>query len=217
MRCTLSVDAVDAQGTVVAQNFMHFYVSEGYPPSREETPRALILRGTPGEWHTAEWSGGATDRDQERAEDTCAAMGHGYFEWKLPLQNADLGKARRVRVLCEASSHRIDTPQTDSQVYPTTLRMLLNGLPVYEAILRNHPHDARGMLSYLRGGRGAYGYLAHALAEGDLLAQIVAASSGDCVRLRCAVPKEAIAQGGLTIYGAECGRYPVCPTVIIEW
>src|SRR5437867_1500143 len=187
MRCTLSVDAVDAQGTVVAQNFVHFYVSEGYPPSREETPRALILRGPPGEWHTAEWSGGATDRDQERAEDTCAAMGHGYFEWKLPLQNADLGKARRVRVLCEASSHRIDTPQTDSQVYPTTLRMLLNGLPVYEAILRNHPHDARGMLSYLRGGRGAYGYLPHALAEADLLAQIVAGGSGDCIRLRCAV------------------------------
>jgi hypothetical protein len=23
--------------------------------------------------------------------------------------------------------------------------------------------------------------------------------------------------GGLTLYGAECGRYPVCPTVIVEW
>ena len=118
---------------------------------------------------------------------------------------------------CEASSHRIDTPQTDDEIYPTTLRMSLNGVRVYQGILRNHPHDARGMLSYLRGGRGAYGYLAHAFAEGELLAQIIAAMDGDWLRLRCAVPQEAIAQGGLTIYGAECGRYPVCPTVIIEW
>ena len=30
-------------------------------------------------------------------------------------------------------------------------------------------------------------------------------------------PQDALAQGGLTIYGAECGRFPVCPTVIVEW
>ena len=90
-------------------------------------------------------------------------------------------------------------------------------VPVYEAALRNHPHDARGRLSYLRGGRGAYGYLAHASVEDALLAQLVATADDGFLRLRCAVPKEAIALGGLTIYGAECGRYPVCPTVIIEW
>jgi predicted transcriptional regulator len=37
------------------------------------------------------------------------------------------------------------------------------------------------------------------------------------LRLRCAVPPDALPVGGLTIYGAECGRYPVCPTVIVEW
>jgi hypothetical protein len=217
MRCTLSIDAVDGEGAAIAQNFVHFHVATGYPASREETLRTLVLRGAPGDWHQAEWSGGTGDREQERAADACYGLGHGYFEWKLPLENADLSKARRVRLLCEASSHRIDTPQTDDQIYPTTLRIMLNDLRVYEAILRNHPHDARGMLSYLRGGRGAYGYLAHALAEGDLLAQIIGATSDGCLRLRCAVPKEALAQGGLTIYGAECGRYPVCPTVIVEW
>jgi predicted transcriptional regulator len=39
----------------------------------------------------------------------------------------------------------------------------------------------------------------------------------DTLRLRCEVPADALAQGGLTIYGAECGRFPVCPTVIIDW
>ena len=31
------------------------------------------------------------------------------------------------------------------------------------------------------------------------------------------VDTDALAQGGLMVYGAECGRYPVCPTVVIEW
>jgi len=86
---------------------------------------------------------------------------------------------------------------------------------VYEATLRNHPHDARGMLSYLRGGRGAYGYLAHASVEDAL-------SRNSCRQpttafCACGVPSaKGHRQGGLTIYGAECGRYPICPTVIMN-
>jgi hypothetical protein len=59
--------------------------------------------------------------------------------------------------------------------------------------------------------------LVHAIVESDLLKQVVAGVQDDVLRLRCAVPAEAMATGGLTIYGAECGRYPVCPTVIVEW
>jgi hypothetical protein len=217
MRCSLSVDAVDAQGATVAQNFLHFHVSTGYPPNREETARALILRAAPGNWRAAEWSLGSGDREQARADDYCYGVGHGHFEWEFPMGNFKLSNARRIRILCEASSHRIDTPQTDYEIYPTTFRMLLNQVRVYEAVLRNHPHDSRGMLSYLRGGRGAYGYLAHALAEDDLLASIVQNSANGSLLLRCGVPGEALAQGGLSIYGAECGRFPVCPTIIIEW
>jgi hypothetical protein len=93
----------------------------------------------------------------------------------------------------------------------------LNDVRLYEAVLRNHPHDSRGVLSYWRGGLGAYGYLARASAEDQLVREIAKNGADDTLRLRCAVPAEALAQGGLTIYGAECGRFPVCPTVIIEW
>jgi hypothetical protein len=111
----------------------------------------------------------------------------------------------------------VDNPQTDSELHPTTLRMLLNGVRVYEAVLRNHPHDSRGVLSYVRGGVGAYGYLAHAFAEGELLGQIARNVADDALRLTCIVPSDALAVGGVVIYGAECGRYPVCPTIIVEW
>jgi hypothetical protein len=217
MLCTLLVSARTAEGEALARNFLNFLVSDGYPPAREETQRALILRGAPGQWSAAEWSGESGNAEKARAEDSCFGFGHGFFEWTLPLQGADLSKARRLKVICEASSHRADNPQTDADLHSTTLRMELNGVRVYESVLRNHPHDARGVLSYMRGGVGAYGYVVHAFAEADLLRQIAAAGTDDALRLRCAVPAEAGVIGGLTIYGAECGRFPVCPTVIVEW
>jgi predicted transcriptional regulator len=94
--------------------------------------------------------------------------------------------------------------------------MLLNGVRIYQASLPNHPHDARGSLTYLRGGRGAYGYLAHATIEGVLLQEVRAYAEEHVLRLRCAVPTDGQHQGGLTIYGGAAGRYPVQPTVVIE-
>ena len=165
MLCMLNMEARTSDGKVIASNFIHFHVSSGYPPPVEEIPRGLILRGAPADWHKAEWSIQTGDREKERAEDTCYGLGHGFIEWALPLGSAQIAKARRIRVLCEASSHRVDEPQTDEDIWPTTFLMTLNEVRIYEAILRNHPHDSRGGLSYLRGGKGAYGYLAHAIIE----------------------------------------------------
>jgi len=214
---TFLILAKTKRGEVIAQNFVHYFVSPGYPPEREETDRALVLRGTPSSWTGAEWSGGTADRDKERVEDACYGAGHGFFEWDLHLDGADLAKARRVKILCEASSHRTDFPQTDDDVFPTTLDISLNGTRLYQGVLRNHPHDSRGVLSYWRGGVGAYGYLVHAIAEGDTLQKVIGGAQNGSLKLRCSVPADALAKGGLTIYGAECGRFPLCPTVIIEW
>jgi hypothetical protein len=217
MLCVVLLSARSSYGKTVAQNFVHYFVTPGYPVAQETTPRALILRGTPTGWARSQWSQGASDRETERAEDACYGFGHGFFEWLLPLEGADLSKARRIKVLCEASSRRSDAPQTDNDVFPTTLQMFLNNVRVYRAPVRNHPHDSRGVLSYLRGGVGAYGYLAHASIEDELLQQVAKGGADSVLALRCEVPADAPARGGLTIYGAECGRYPLCPTVIVEW
>lgn len=217
MLCTLFLTATAQDGSTVARNFLHFYVSAEYPAAREEIPRGLILRGFPGNWSNAEWSGGQGDPQKQQAEDSCAGVGHGWFEWALPLRGADLFSARRLKVLCEASSRRTDWPQTDGDIYPTTLELSVNEVRLARAVLRNHPHDARGVLSYLRGGLGSYGYLVRGFAEDAALRQIAKGSVDDTLRLRCAVPAEAAAKGGLTIYGAECGRFPISPTLLIEW
>jgi hypothetical protein len=217
MLCTLLLSARTSDGEIITRNFVHFFVADGYPSTREEISRGLILRAAPSDWSQAEWSGGMSARESASAEDSLLGFGHGFFEWSLPIDGANISKARRIKVLCEASSHRVDSPQTDSDIFPTTLWLTLNGVPVYRGVLRNHPHDARGVLSYLRGGKGAYGYLVHAFAEDNALQQIAASSDDGVLKLRCAVPADAVALGGLTVYGAHCGRFPICPTIIVEW
>ena len=87
-------------------------------------------------------------------------------------------------------------------------------VPIYRAILPNHPHDA---LTYLRGGRGAYGYLCHATIECELLGEVVKNLRGNHLRLRFLVSRDEQPQGGLTLYGDAAGRYPLGPTVIVDY
>jgi hypothetical protein len=94
--------------------------------------------------------------------------------------------------------------------------MSVNGVRVHQSILPNHPHDSRGALSYLREARGAYGYLAHATIEGVLLKSVLDKATAGRITLRCEVPRHILPAGGLTIYGGDCGRYPLPPTLIIE-
>lgn len=217
MLCTLLLKAQTPEGKTVAENFIHYLAASEYPPPREENSRALILRMMPSQWARSQWSGRVSTPEEAAAQDACYGQGEGFFEWVVPLKGADFSKALGVRVVCEASSHRCDIPQTDANIFPTTLKMMLNGIPIYHATLPNHPHDSRGVLSYLRGAPGAYGYPAYAFIEGDLLREVAGKISDDSLTLWCGVPAETMAKGGLTLYGAECGRFPICPTIIIDW
>jgi hypothetical protein len=213
MLCTLWVWASTPDGSQVASNYVQFYVRT---ENEVAAPGRQVLRAEPYTWSAAEWSGAASGSDEAQALDSCYGFGTGYFEWAFPVTAEQLHNATRLRVICEASARREGTPQTDSMQHPTTFRMLLNGIRIYQASLPNHPHDARGSLSYLRGGRGAYGYLAHATIEGALLHEVRAYAEEHTLRLRCSVPPDGQHQGGLTIYGGACGRYPVQPTIVIE-
>ena len=215
MLCTLWARAYIPDGTLVARNYVQFFVDAGWP-ARQETDGRTILRLDAHSWDTAEWKRGSSSREEAVATAACYGRGRGFFEWRFPFSVAELRNRSRITLLCEASAFREGTPQTDSFAQPTTMRMQLNGVPVYQTILPNHPHDARGALSYLRGGRGAYGYLTRATIEGASLAEVITKTRNGHLRLRCTVPKDEQPEGGLTIYGFASGRYPIGPTLIIE-
>lgn len=213
MLCTLWVRAVTAQGVTAAANYVQFFVDAGFPPV-QNVLGDTILRIPPHQWSGARWSHSIPSPAEAEARGSTFGEGHGFFEWQFRVD--DLVGISGLRVLCEASAFRSGTPQTDFYTQPTSFRMLLNGTRIYQGTLPNHPHDARGALSYLREGRGAYGYLAHGAVEGDLLRQVLAATAEGVLTLRCEVPEDAAQRGGLVIYGGDCGRFPLAPTLICQ-
>ena len=222
MLCTLAVAAVTPDGETVAANFVQHWVADASPPDRDNRDSTLVLRRPIHGWIEEGWSGPFTSHDEADRAGSCAGWGSGYFEWSFAddvLRN--LGRVQRIRAFCEVSSRREGTPQTGASRHPTSFNLLINGLRVHQQILPDHPHDTRGALSYLRdpkAGRGAYGYLMRATIEGALLQRVIESceASGD-LRFRCAVPENAMPTGGLTVYGYNAGRYPIGPTIIIEW
>lgn len=219
MLCTLSVAAVTPEGETICGNFVQHLVGDGAPPLRENRDTTLVLRQRVETWSVSNWSGPATSPEEAKAAGRCFGNGAGYFEWRFDDEAVmRIGQAKRVRLLCEVSARRDDTPQTGSQRFPTRFELLINDLPVHRALLPDHPHDTRGSLSYLRGGRGGYGYLMRTSIEDETLqriAELVVKQGG--LRFRCAVPSEAAPCGGLTVYDHDCGRFPIGPTLIIEW
>ena len=218
MLCRLTVRAIDPRdGRLAAENFVEYFVAGDYPPAVTAGPTGeTVLHAAPGDWAEARWIGGSSSREDARTGDRCFGEGSGFFEWSLPAGEVRWPDVRRLRVRCEASSRRHDTPQTSLDLFPSTLRLSLNGVPVHTATLPDHPHDARGVLSYLRGGVGAFGYGAEIVVEGGLLARVLAGGGGRHLRLRCEVPADVPAANGLTLYGPECGRYPLGTTVTVE-
>lgn len=218
MLCTLSVAAVTPEGETVASNFIQHFVTAGPLPEREERADSLVLRQPVAGWREAAWASTSAREEAEQAG-YCFGRGTGFFEWVFADQALRrLRGARRLRVLCEVSARREGTPQTGVHRHPTHFELFINGLRVHREVLPDHPHDSRGALSYLRGGRGAYGYLMQATMEGALLQQVAdAAGEGAELRFRCGVPHDAEAPGGLTVYGYDSGRFPLGPTVVVEW
>lgn len=107
-------------------------------------------------------------------------------------------------------------PMTSESKFPSAVTMVVNGYAAGRHELPDDPADSRGILSWHAQPRdghlyeaGSYGQLlrvpvpAAAIARGEQTGEIV-------VRLEVsdALP------GGLAIYGARFGRYPVDPTVL---
>lgn len=217
MLCTLAVSAVAATGEIIAENFVQHFVCKELPPEREDRGHTLVLRRRVKNWDSAEWLGGCSSRDEADHTGTCHGQGVGFFEWIFSDEAMrHLGRACRVCILVEVSARREGTPQTDNHRHPSQFELLINGFPVHRGLLPDHPHDTRGALSYLRGGHGAYGFLIRATIENGLL-QIIAASAAEdgILRFRCAVHEHPT--GGLTVYDYDAGRFPIAPTICIEW
>ena len=174
--------------------------------------------------------------------------GHGYFEYRVPWPAGfDPAKVTGAAFLMEASAkelfakdregatfkdvdymrgegaaHRSQNPNsypmTDTEPFPSAVRVRINGVAAGVWDLPDDPADHRGILSWHAQWRdrrlreaGSYGYLVTATVPEAALA--AAAQSREFV-IRLEVD-EAL-PGGLAIYGERFGRYPVEPTLVFN-
>ena len=107
-------------------------------------------------------------------------------------------------------------PMTDDRRFPSAVTVRVNGEHAGRHELDDDPADHRGILSWHSQKRdrrlqeaGSFGQLLQVVIPGDALTR--AATAGELV-IRLEVD-EAL-PGGLAIYGARFGRYPVDPSVV---
>ena len=127
----------------------------------------------------------------------------------------DNGDYMRGGGLQDPSRNRNSYPMTGVNPFPSAVTVRVNGQLAGQYELADDPADSRGILSWhsqLRDGflreAGSYGQLLRVSIPGTALDE--AARSG-FVTVRLEV-SDAL-PGGLAIYGAHFGRYPVDPTV----
>ena len=102
-------------------------------------------------------------------------------------------------------------PMTSAEKWPSTVKVFANGKLLKTVELPDDPADHRGILSWFAQPRdgtlheaGSYGWLVEAAVPAEVLAQ---AKDGK-LTIRLETEK-----GGLAVYGASFGRYPLDPTV----
>jgi hypothetical protein len=107
-------------------------------------------------------------------------------------------------------------PMTDDTPYPSAVTVWVNGERAGRYELDDDPADHRGILSWFAQKRakklqeaGSYGQLLRVPIPREALAK--AAATGEVV-VRLSVDESL--PGGLAIYGARFGRYPVDPSVV---
>lgn len=226
----LLVEVLD-DGDVVARNYVNVLMDRGPLPRTEALDAETVaLRFAPPDF--ARWTRKNDGNLAQISPDKISGQGTGRIEYEvripegLPIDRlkeltfvAELAaKAADEKLDWPARKKPIDYPQTDVTKWPSSLSVFLNDEKVALVTLADDPADARGALSHHRGHQGSYGYLVRQAVSGTTLDKIRAGLGQDrTLRIRLEVPEDAENPGGLAVFSANIGCYPVDPTVLLTF
>ncbi len=206
---TLHIWVTDHTGTVVARNFINFEHFTEAPVGDEfrTNSGAVRLNYTPGNTSESSWNEPTTD------EQLFSEVGSGYVEYEILLpEGLDAGDISELALVFEASSAYGGARQTEPEKYPSDVTISVNDVEIDTIHIPDCPADARGVLSYIHGQPGIYGYLHNVTVDPS----VVLNSKSDTLRVRYEVKADAEAKGGFALYGARLGRYPTGPHLLIH-
>ncbi|HEV2121268.1 MAG TPA: hypothetical protein VGW38_00640, partial [Chloroflexota bacterium] len=235
---TVAVTVTDGSGAIRARNYVNVDV---HPPVLENPalePLVTSERLPSGGWAISFSPEGYDDCSWPnpilgQGDAKFGGPGAGWVEYTLSLPDElDPTTISRLRLRFEAGARtarsRIgwpdpqyvkatDYPQTEARKRPSRVAVSVNGVEIGHAPLPDDPADARGVLSFQVQGQwemGSYGYLITLDAPPESTRTILSAGSRR-LRVRFTVPRGAGA-GGLNLYGARMGAYPLRPTIILD-
>ena len=205
---TLHIWVTDSTGTVVARNFInveHFVEASSTVDSNRTAD--INLYYAPGDAVKSSWN------EPTVSEHLFSAEGSGYVEYEIPLpQGISTENLAEIALIFEASSANGEARQTEPEKYPSDVTISINGIEIETLRIPDCPADARGVLSYIHGQPGNYGYLYNISID----PLIVQKGGTDTLTVRYEVKLDAAEKGGLSLYGARMGRYPTAPHLLIR-
>ena len=205
---TLHIWVTDHSGTVVARNFINFEHFVASTASVESNGSGLIrLNYAPGNVSESSWDEPTT------SEHLFSAIGSGYVDYEVSLpEGLSAADVAEIALIFEASSCYGGARQTEPEKHPSDVSISTNGVEIGTIRIPDCPADARGVLSYIHGEPGIYGYLHTVKVDPSLLLN----GKADTLTVRYEVKTDAAAKGGFALYGARMGRYPTGPHLLIR-
>ena len=218
---TLHVWATDGTGSVVARNFINFEHFVEVPVGGVSNPEfrsdsgLVSINYAPGDASTSSWAlvGGNSD-SRFLNEHLFSVEGSGYVEYEIALpEGIDTTNPAEMELIFEASSSNGGARQTEPEKHPSDVTISVNGVEIETIRIPDCPADARGVLSYIHGQPGNYGYLYKVKVDPSLVFE----READALTVRYEVKADAAAKGGFALYGVRMGRYPTGPHLRIHF
>ena len=205
---TLHVWVTDHSGTVVARNFINFEHFVASTASVESNGSGLIsLNYAPKSVSESSWNEPTID------EQLFSAIGSGSVEYEVSLiEGLRAADVAEIALIFEASSCYGGARQTEPEKYPSDVTLSVNGIEIDTIRIPDCPADARGVLSYIHGEPGIYGYLHNVKVDPSLILN----GKAGTLTVRYEVKADAEAKGGFALYGARMGKYPTDPHLLIR-
>lgn len=234
---TLRLTLKNNQGQVLHRNFVNYVIESKNNPTHKR-----IISTKPGDFKTQQWSLKQWDVLNGLKEN---GAGAGFFEYDItipsdlmtdqikssylvmelsskPLLDKDRGEEFNnnqdymLGSKVSPSKNPNAYPMTDDDLHPSTIAIYLNGKKVVTTTLADDPADHLGVLSWhaqlqdkkLREA-GTYGYLVKVPLDKTTLAD-------SKIQGHLHLKLESTDGGGLAVYGAQFGRYPIDINLVVE-